>query len=278
MNQRGSVLITGCSSGIGRWAALELMERGYHVIASARKPVDVSVLNSDGFDAIQLDLDDSGSIRDGFQEALKRSENGIYALFNNGAWGLPGAVEDLSRDALRAQFETNLFGTIELSNLVIRHMRQRGGEGRVIHNSSILGLVALPYRGAYTASKFALEGIADTQRLELRGSGIQISLIEPGPIMTKFRANAYRAYRQWIDRDNSRHSVQYRILEERLLKSGPAGRFTLPPEAVYECVLHALESSRPKARYYVTLPTYAFAVLRRVLPAKWLDMLLVKGI
>ena len=269
-----TVLITGCSSGIGLCVARGLRSRGYHVIATARKPNDVQRLTGEGFDALALDLDDSASIQQALSDAIAMAPNGLYALFNNGAWGLPGAVEDLTRDALRAQFETNLFGTMELTNLVVRHMREQGG-GRIIHNSSVLGLVAFPYRGAYTATKFALEGITDTQRMELRDTGIHISLIEPGPIESRFRENAYRMYQRWIDKQHSAHRAQYEAMEQRLLKAGPAAPFTLPPEAVLAKVIHALESRRPRIRYYVTLPTYLFGTLRRLLSGRILDRLLM---
>jgi NAD(P)-dependent dehydrogenase (short-subunit alcohol dehydrogenase family) len=275
MNDK-TVLITGCSSGIGYCVAQGLKQRGYGVIATARCTEDVARLREEGFDALQLDLDDSASIRQALAQAAAQAPQGIYGLFNNGAWGLPGAVEDLSREALRAQFETNLFGTMELTNRMIRLMRVRGG-GRIIQNSSVLGLVAFPYRGAYNASKFALEGMTDTLRMELRGSGIHISLIEPGPIVSRFRENAFRRYQQYIAKDDSAHRSQYEAMEQRLLKEGPAAPFTLPPEAVLAKVVHALESPRPRIRYYVTFPTWLFAVLRRLLPAGLLDRALIKA-
>lgn len=271
-----TVLITGCSSGIGYCVAHGLKARGYRVIATARKQEDVDRLQSEGLEALHLDLDDSQSITRAMSEVAQRSPSGIHGLFSNAAWGLPGAVEDLSRDALRAQFETNLFGTMELVNQVIRVMRQQGS-GRIIQNSSVLGLAAFPYRGAYNASKFALEGITDTLRMELRGSGIHVSLIEPGPITSRFRSNAFAMYQRWINKADSAHREQYEAMERRLLKKGPAAPFTLPPEAVLEKVIHALESPRPRIRYYVTFPTWLFAILRRLLPAGLLDKVLIKA-
>jgi len=183
-----TILITGCSSGIGYDAAVALKNRGHQVIASARNSADVSRLTEQGLTCLQLDLADSVSIQQAVKQLLKLTGGRCDALFNNGAFGQPGAVEDLSRDALRYQFETNLFGTHELTNLLIPVMREQG-QGRIIYNSSVLGLVAMRYRGAYNASKFALEGLADTLRLELHGTGIHISLIEPGPILTHFSSN-----------------------------------------------------------------------------------------
>lgn len=268
-----NILITGCSSGIGQCVAVGLAQRGYRVFASARRPEDVRSLEAGGLECVQLDLADSQSVRQAVDEVLARSGGRLDALFNNGAYGQPGAVEDLRRDVLREQFETNLFGTVELTNLIIPLMRAQG-YGRIIQNSSVLGLVALPYRGAYTASKYALEGIADTLRLELRGSGIHLCLIEPGPIESRFRANALAAYKRNIDVEHSVHRGKYLAMEGRLSKQGAAVPFTLPPEAVLKKVIHALESRYPKARYRVTVPTHLFAALKRLLPDYWMDRLL----
>lgn len=267
-----NVLITGCSTGIGNCLARGLRERGYRVFASARKESDVAALSAAGFESLPLDLDSSGSIRSAVETVLERTQGRLYALVNNGAYGQPGAVEDLSRAALRAQFETNLFGTQELTNLVIPAMRARG-EGRIIQISSILGIVCFAYRGAYNATKFALEALSDTLRLELRDTNIYVSLIEPGPITSRFRANAYAAFKRNIDREHSAHRDYYARVEKRLEGSRPLP-FTLPPEAVLKKVIHALEARRPKARYGVTFPTHLFAVLRRVLPARLLDRIL----
>ena len=274
MNAR-SVLITGCSSGIGRCVARGLAARGYRVFATARRQEDVEHLRAEGFTSLQLDLAVSASIAAAFDAVLAHTGGQLYALFNNGAYGQPGAVEDLSREVLSQQFETNLFGWHELTNRVLPVMR-RQGYGRIIHNSSVLGFVALPFRGAYTASKYALEGLTDTLRLELRGTGIHVSLIEPGPIESRFRANAYAAYKRHIDPQASVHRERYLKMEERLLKTGPAVPFTLPPEAVLKKVLYALESRRPRARYYVTFPTWLFAVLKRVLTQNMLDKVLAR--
>jgi len=268
-----SVLITGCSSGIGRACALGLQRRGYRVVASARRAEDLASLAAEGLSAVRLDLDDPASIAEGLAAALALTGGGLYALFNNGAYGQPGAVEDLSRDCLRAQLETNLLGWHDLTCRVIPLMR-RQGQGRIVHNSSVLGLVAMPFRGAYVASKFALEGLTDTLRLELAGTGIQVSLIEPGPIASRFRDNAHRKWQQWIDAERSPHRAAYAAMERRLLKEGPAAPFTLPPEAVLKRLIHALESPRPKARYYVTTPTYVLAALRRMLGTRSLDWVL----
>ncbi|MGE4356266.1 SDR family NAD(P)-dependent oxidoreductase [Halothiobacillus sp.] len=269
-----SILITGCSSGIGRCVARGLADRGHRVIASVRQEKDIKTWPHADIPVVLLDLTDDQSIESGLNAALAHTGGTLDALFNNGAFGLPGAVEDLSRAALRAQFETNLFGWQVLANRVIPLMRAQGF-GRIIQNSSVLGIAALPFRGAYVASKFALEGLSDTLRLELNGTGIDVSLIEPGPITSRFRANAQAAFLRFIPIKSSFHADAYRKQLERLNKPGPAAPFTLPPEAVLDRVIHALESRRPKARYPVTVPTYLFSVLRRLLPSRWMDRVLL---
>ncbi len=273
--QERPVLITGCSSGIGYCAAHTLHKRGYRVIASARNMNDVIRLQREGLDCIQLDLDHTASIDAAVDEVATRTGQRLYALFNNAGFGQPGAVEDLSRDVLRAQFETNVFGTIELTNRFLPWMRA-AGEGRIIQNSSVLGFVSLAYRGAYNASKYALEGLYDTLRLELAGSNIYPVLIEPGPITSRFRENAFAAYKRNIEIGHSAHREAYLATERRLKQKGPAVPFTLPPEAVVDKLLKALASPRPKGRYYVTFPTYLFGTLKRLLTTRGLDRVLLK--
>ena len=270
-----SILITGCSSGIGLCAARGLHARGYRVFATARKAEDVARLQAEGLESLQLDLDNSESIRSAVAEVLERTNGELYALFNNGAYGQPGAVEDLSRDSLRAQFETNLFGWHELTCLVLPVMRKQG-YGRIIQNSSVLGLVALKFRGAYNASKYALEGLSDTLRQELHGTNIHISLIEPGPIESRFRSNGISHFKKNIDIEHSPFREQYQNTLTRLNSKGPVVPFTLPPEAVLKKVIHALESPHPQPRYYVTVPTWLFGSLRRILTSRALDRLLRK--
>lgn len=268
-----TVFVTGCSSGIGYCAAHGLKRRGYRVIASARKQEDVARLRGEGLECLVLDLDDPDSIEAAVERLLELTDGRVYGLFNNAGYGQSGAVEDLSRGMLRAQFETNVFGTIELTNRLIPVMRARG-EGRIIQNSSVLGFVALAYRGAYNASKYALEGLYDTLRLELAGSGVHAVLIEPGPIVSRFRANAYAVFKRTIDVDNSVHRQRYQAMEKRLATEGPAVPFTRPPEAVLDKLIRALESRRPAPRYYVTFPTHLFGILKRLLGSRTLDRVL----
>ncbi len=271
-----SLLITGCSSGIGHAAAHAMAARGWRVFATARKEADVARLKEEGLEALALDLDSSASIEAAVAEVAERTGGRLTALFNNGAYGQPGAVEDLSRETLRQQLETNLLGTHELTTRVLPMMRAQG-HGRIVQNSSVLGFAALPYRGAYICSKFALEGLTDTLRQELAGSGIHVSLIQPGPITSRFRENAHRAFQAHIDTQRSAHAETYRQVEARLASTEGKAPFTLGPEAVVAKLIHALEHPRPRPRYAVTLPTHLFAALKRVLSTQGMDRVLLRA-
>ena len=264
-----NILITGCSSGIGYTCAHGLHKLGYHVFATCRKDEDVKRLQDEGLNAFKLDLCDTNSMHEALTWMLSQTGGRIDVLFNNAAFGQPGAVEDLKRDVLREQFETNVFGTQELTNLVLPYMRKQKS-GRIIYNSSILGFVAMSYRGAYNASKFAIEGLADTLRLELHKSGVEVVLIEPGPIRSAFRKNALAKFLANIDQENSAHKEIYEKTLARLQKTGDAP-FTLGAEAVLEALLMAIEAKKPKARYAVTFPTKLFAWLKRFFSTKLMD-------
>jgi len=271
-----SILITGCSSGIGLDAALRLQQRGYQVFATARKQADVVTLQQKGLLACQLDLNEHASINTALAFVLEETGGTLDFLFNNGAYGQPGALEDLSSQALKAQFETNVFGWHELTKRVIPIMRKQG-HGRIIQCSSVLGFVSMAYRGAYNASKYALEGLTDTLRLELKSANIEVVLLQPGPINTQFRANALSAFQEHIDSEHSVHQVQYQQQIDRLSSKTSNAKFTLEPKDVTKALIHALESKRPKIRYRITVPTKLFAVFKRLLPTRWLDSMLAKG-
>ena len=266
-----SVLITGCSSGIGLCIAKGLKEKGYRVFASARSIDDVKNLQNLGFESLLLDLSSSKSINTAVFKLYEMTDT-LYALINNGAYGQAGALEDISRDALEKQFQSNVFGWHELTNLVLPRMRDLN-VGRIIYISSVLGFVAMPFRGPYVASKFAIEGLIATLRLELSDTNIKFSSIQPGPIESKFRKNAYLAFKQNVDISSSHYQDQYKIMIKRL-QSGKNVKFTLPPEAVLKSAIHALESSNPKNYYRVTFPTKFFAFLGNILPSKWMDYIL----
>ena len=274
MNIVKTVLVTGASSGIGYHSIHALKKSGYRVLASVRKTEDIRRLRSEGFETLQIDLDDSNSIKEAAEKVCDLTGGRLYALFNNAAYGQPGAVEDLGRDALRAQFETNLFGTHELTKELLPMMLE-AGEGRIVQNSSVLGFTALRYRGAYNASKAALEALSDTMRMELEGTGVYVSIIEPGPIRSRFRQNALKKFLENIDMEKSRLHEAYKI-KLRQLKSDADAPFTLGPEAVSMALLHALESQKPRVRYRVTVPTHLFYWLKKVLPDRAMDALLKK--
>lgn len=276
MSTTPTIFITGCSSGIGACCAEGMRQRGWRVFAGARRDEDLAKLAASGFEAIRIDLDDSESIKAAATQVLAACGQQLDVLFNNAGFGQPGAVEDLTRAALREQFETNLFGTLELTNLILPAMVARG-KGRILFNSSVLGFAAMPYRGAYNASKFAMEGLVDTLRLELVGSGVYPVLIEPGPIVSRFRANALSRYQRHIEGRPSRHAATYRAMQDRLAAQGPVAPFTLPPEAVLDAMLKAISTKKPRARYRVTWPTKFFALAKRLLPTWMLDRLLQAG-
>lgn len=274
MTSTRTILITGCSSGIGLATAQILANQGWRVFATVRRAEDI--MQAKNIETFLLDQTDSAAVQTCAREILARCEQRLDAVFCNAGLGVPGAVEDLSRNAIRFQFETNVFGTIELINALLPAMRQQG-HGRILINSSILGFAAMPYRGAYNASKYALEGFADTLRQELIGTDIYLSLIEPGPITSRFRANAQAQFSHWIAAETSFHRSAYQAMAARLAKVGPAAPFTLPAEAVGTIVAKSLNTRSPAARYRVTVPTQLFWYLKRLLPTRCLDWISLKA-
>lgn len=276
LNDR-SILITGCSSGIGLDAAKALHQRGYRVFATARDAASLAMLKSIGVDAVSLDTRDSASIRAAMEFVANETHGQLYSVFHNAGYGQAGALEDLSRDALREQFEGNVFGVHELNTIIIPMMR-KSGRGRIVINTSVLGFIAQKYKGAYVASKYALEGMADTLRLELWDTDIHVSMIEPGPIASAFRKHSLAAFKRHVDPARSVHADAYKILLEKLAFEGPITKWTLPASACVPSLIAALESAAPKARYEVTFPTKLMAVAKRVLPAHRLDKILLNGL
>lgn len=267
-----SLLITGCASGIGYDAALGMRARGWRVFASCRKPEDCARLKSEGFQSPLIDYERAETIESGMAEVLAETGGTLDALFNNGAYAIPGLVEDLPSDALRAIFEANFFGWHELTRLAIPPMRANGA-GRIVNCSSVLGFAALPFRGAYNATKFALEGLSDTLRLEMNGEPIEVILIEPGPITTKIRQNSIPHFERWINWKNSARRPAYERALKRLYDDRGPDPFELPPSAVTKKLIHALEARTPHARYYVTFPTRLSGTLKRLLSTKAFDWL-----
>lgn len=272
-----TILITGCSSGIGYAAACGLRSDGWRVFAACRKAEDCARLSAEGFDSPLIDYTNAKTIHAGLAEVLEATGGTLDALFNNGAHGTPGAVEDLPTEALRQIFEANFFGWHELTRATIPFMRAQG-HGRIVQCSSVLGFVTLPWRGAYNATKFALEGLTDTLRIELRGTSIHVVLIEPGPVTSKIRQNSIPHFERWIDWQASARRDHYEAtLIKRLYDSRGPDRFELPPEAVVMRLRHALTHHTPRPRYYVTTPTYVMGGLKRLLPTRALDWLLSRS-
>jgi NAD(P)-dependent dehydrogenase (short-subunit alcohol dehydrogenase family) len=267
------VLITGCSSGIGHDAAHHMARRGWRVLATCRKPADCARLEGEGLESFPLDYADPDGIAAAVEQALDRTGGRIDAVFNNGAFAVPGAVEDLPRDALRFIFETNLFGVHDLTVRLIPHFR-RQGFGRVVNCSSVLGFTALKWRGAYVATKFAMEGLTDVLRLEMRDTPVKVVLIEPGPITSRIRANSIPHFERFIDWEASPRAEQYRsVLLKRLYKGEGKDTFELPASAVSQVLARAMEARNPAPRYLVTTPTWIMAAARRLLPTRALDAL-----
>ena len=271
-----SILITGCSSGIGLDAARGMRERGWQVFASCRQQRDCDRMRAEGFESPRIDYTDPASIESGLSKVLEHTGGTLDALFNNGAHGLPGAVEDLPTDALRSIFEANFFGWHELTRQVLPVMRTQG-HGRIIQNSSILGFVAFPWRGAYVATKYAIEGLTDTLRVELRDTNIHVVLIEPGPVTSKIREKSIPHFERFIDWEKSPLRGKYEsTLLKRLYESSGPDRFELPASAVTAKLVHACESRRPRPRYYVTTPTHIGGILRRILSTRASDRILAR--
>jgi NAD(P)-dependent dehydrogenase (short-subunit alcohol dehydrogenase family) len=269
MSTSKSILITGCSSGIGYCFAIALKNRGYRVIATVRTIADAKRLETEGLEVLMLDYAHTRSVQTCATQVAKLTAGKLFALVNNGAYGQPGAVEDLSRRVLEDQFAANFFGWHELTTLCLPLLRSNG-QGRIVNVSSVLGIAAMKWRGAYNASKFALEGLTDTMRLELRGSGISVSTIEPGPITSRFVESSLKNFERNIIVAKSHFQADYEKQRQRLGKGG-SNRFKLPPEAVLKKLIHALESKHPKAHYYVTIPTHIMGLARRFLPQGLMD-------
>lgn len=277
MTTERSILITGCSTGIGHAAAIALKQRGWRVFAAARRLEDVQKLSELGLESVQLDVNDSASIHKAVETVLKATGGTLDALFNNAGLLVAGACEDIDNDLLRKQFETNVFGVMELTRQVLPTMRKQG-HGRIVQNSSILGIITLPYYGAYNASKFALEGFSNTLRQELRGTGIWVAIINPGPIQSDLRSNAHRTFQETVGQNQeSLHHGAYQNLEQSYFKPNQTTqRIQNKPDAVIKQLIHAIESKHPNVHYYIGWPARLMAFAKRVLSDKQLDWLLTK--
>ncbi len=274
--QHKTVLITGCSTGIGATTALILKERGWQVIPTARKEEDLESLTRVGFQPVKMDMADPDSVAAGCKAALDQTNGQLSALVNNAGFGQSGALEDLSREHIRYQFEVNVFGLQDLTNRLIPTFRQQG-YGRIVHISSVVGRLSVPFLGTYSASKFAVEALADAQRVEMHGSGVGVILVEPGPIITEFRRNAARRAAETLKLNDSPNGQLYREeLDRRAAQQKSPNWINKSPEDVADKIVHALESPRPKRRYAITIPAYAGEFLRRFVPVPIIDGLLAR--
>ncbi len=270
-----TILVTGAASGIGRHAIDGLKERGWRVFAGARSEEDVKRLIEEGFEAVHLDYDSPAIVSAALYRILDKTGGRLDAVFNNGAYSQLGAVEDIATEHLRAQFESNVFGWHELIRRVVPVMR-RQGHGRIVNCSSVLGLVTTRYRGAYAASKYAIEGLTDALRLELADTDIRVVLIQPGPIASGLSGKAVQRFRETVDIERSPHREAYQRALARIEKDEFSTRFRLGPEAVLAKLVTALDSPKPRARYRVTLLTEATAIAKRLLPTSVMDRILLR--
>ncbi|MCP4969661.1 MAG: SDR family NAD(P)-dependent oxidoreductase [Arcobacter sp.] len=268
-----NILITGCSSGIGLQTAKTLKQNGIRVYASARKEEDVQMLKDLGFNTFLLDVTNPSHIKDALEQIVK-NDSKIDAVFNNAGFGQPGALEDIQTKFLKEQFETNVFGLHELTRQVLPYMREQG-YGKIIQHSSVLGLISLKFRGAYNASKYAIEGLADTLRLELDNTKISICTINTGPVTSKFRENAIKKFQENVDQENSSYKKEYDTqLNARLESDKDTTPFNLPATSVANIIQKIMNTDNPKPRYYVTKATYILGFFKRILSTGLLDKIL----
>ncbi|MDG4649065.1 SDR family NAD(P)-dependent oxidoreductase [Roseibacterium sp. SDUM158017] len=270
-----SILITGCSSGIGLAAAEGLRGRGWRVIAACRRPEDVAARRAEGFDSVRIDHGDAECVDAGWAEAMEITGGRLDALFNNGGHGMSGAAEDVPREAMELVFHSNVFGVHQLTRRAIPVMLAQGS-GRIVMHSSVVGYTTLKWRSAYVASKHAIEGLANTMRVELRGTGLHVSILNTGPVASGFRENSARLFERWIDADASRHAEFYRGKFMARRTSPRPDPFEGTAADVVARLVHAVEARRPRTRYYITAPAYAAAFLTRVLPDRAQDWLVAK--
>jgi NAD(P)-dependent dehydrogenase (short-subunit alcohol dehydrogenase family) len=265
-----SILITGCSSGIGLAAARTLRDRNWRVISACRKPEDVEARRAEGFDSVRIDHGDAASVEAGWTEAMQLTGGTLDALFNNGGHGMSGAAEDVPRQALELVFASNVFGVHQLTRLALPGMIARG-RGRIVIHSSVVGFTALRWRAAYVATKHALEGLTNTMRVELRGTGVDVSILNTGPVASGFRENSVKLFNSWIDVDASRHSDYYRTEFMASRSSDAPVPFEGTANDVVRKLIHAVEAPRPRTRYYITPYAYVAAALTRMLPDRLQD-------
>ena len=272
-NKEGPILVTGCSSGIGLSLVELLLKKGYDVIATARKEVDLCTLMSMGAKAVYLDLDKPDTLEAAIHQVKKMTPT-LYALINNSGFAQPGSVRDLSLELMQAQFQTNVFGTIGWTNLCLP-LLSHGGPTKLIFLSSILGVVSAPYLGAYCASKYALEAFISSLRMELSGSKTHVISIRPGAIETEFRHRAVQELKNGIALEESQSKCQYQKSIANSEKKKAKGK-RMDSKKAAEIIVSVLEKEKPKTAYYVTAPAILMGALRRFIPERWVERIMQK--
>ncbi len=266
-----TVLITGCSSGIGEATAARLVRSGWEVYATARRPETLSALADAGCTTLALDVTDEDSMSTAVTAVLDGSGR-IDALVNNAGYSQSGALESVDVDDVRRQFETNVFGLLRLTQLVLPSMRKQRS-GRIVNIGSMGGKLTFPGGGAYHASKYAVEALSDALRFEVAGFGIQVVLVEPGLITTNFDATVAAGMAEYVGGEGP-----YAAFNEAVMKStseaydGPMAKFGGPPEVVAKTIEKALTKTNPRARYLVTPSAYGAIIGRRMMPDRAWDL------
>jgi NAD(P)-dependent dehydrogenase (short-subunit alcohol dehydrogenase family) len=268
-----AVLITGCSTGIGRETAEHLVSRRWRVYATARRLESIKELGEAGCKILELDVTDDESMRAAVAEVEDR-DGAVFALVNNAGYGQEGAVEEVSMNDVRRQFETNVFGLARMTQLVLPGMRRQGA-GRIVNISSMGGKLTFPGGGAYHASKYAVEALSDALRFEVRGFGVHVSVVEPGTIKTRFGDTATSSVEHLQDPE-SPYAAFNQVLVERINDAyeGKLARFAAPPEAVAKVIAKAISARRPRTRYRVTLAARMMLATRKVMPDRGWDLFL----
>jgi len=269
-----AVLITGCSSGIGHATAQRLSADGWNVYATARRPEAITDLEGAGCKTLGLDVTDEQSMTAAVAQVAD-AEGAVGVLINNAGYSQSGAVESVAPEAVRRQFETNVFGLLRMCQLVLPGMRSRGW-GKVVNIGSMGGRLVFPGGGIYHATKYAIEALSDALRFEVRGFGIDVILIEPGLITTRFGEVASGSVDEGADGDTGPYADFNRHVAKVTSEAyaGPMAKLGGPPEKVAATIAHALAAERPKARYQVTPSAHLLIGQRRITPDRVWDLMM----
>ena len=269
-----NILITGCSSGIGKNVAITLHNKGWRVFATCRSKTDCTFFKKLGIESFPLDLLKEESINCAVNLVKEKTKSQLDVLFNNGAYAIPGAIQDIPRSAMREIFEVNVFGQIDLINRCIPLMMS-SDYPKIINCSSVLGFMSLPYRGLYSATKYSLEALTDALRRENYNNKIRFVLIQPGPINTNIKKKSIKHFEKWIDWKKSIHQKTY---ENKVIKrlydnnyKDTLNNYELKPDAVTKIIIKVLNSKNPKVRYKITMQTKIAQFMIKIFPTNLLD-------